>query len=574
MRLALLIALVLLLAGCATVSTPTAPVAGSPMAEQLQREGKHREAAEAWMTQAQATRGGEREHALLQAADAWLQAGDAAAAQSALAQVKRRRLQGDAALQHDLISAELALAAARPAVAAPLLQQSRESVRSDWRPRWHRLRALLFEAQGDAFAAAAERAQRIEDDRRLRSGEAREIERLLAKLANAELAQRSAALPAGHPLYPYAGRSLTQRGLPLPRPYARAAPPLSDTVPPAERDGYRPPQRVAVLLPLSGPLAAAGHSVRDGLLTAYFAESRRRPTLRFFDTAGGLDAALAAAREFGAQLLIGPLGRDEVGNLFERGEPAPPTLALNRAATPPPPGSASFALTPEDEGVAAADRLADRGLLQVVAITQSDDSAQRALQAFRERLRLRGGTVTGEVLLSENNPDYVPALQAGLAAGMPQALFLTLKAAPARLLAAQLELVGLAELPRLSTSLILSGANPRMDGELEGIQFPDLPWLHGLRPALPEPEDLARRLPTAQGPGARLFAFGMDAWRLAAYLEQLGRQPESTVVGATGDLQLDGFGQVVRSPQWAEFAGGRPRPALDGLLLPDAGRAD
>ncbi|HEX5756987.1 MAG TPA: penicillin-binding protein activator [Arenimonas sp.] len=574
MHRVLLAVLLLALTACATVATLPVSAIESPTAERLLREGQFREAAMAWTTQAEDSRGGAREFARLQAADAWLRAGDAAAAQAALDQVRRRRLGDDAALQHDLINAELQLLAGRADAAMPLLMQPRESIRSDWRPRWHRLRAQLFVMRSDNFSAAAERAYLGELDRSDRAAHQREIERLLAKLGNEAIAARTAELPAGHPLYPYAGRSLSQRGLPLPRPYQRSAADLGETVPPADRDGYRPPQRIAALLPLSGPLAAAGNSVRDGLLAGYFGEARRRPELRFFDTARGLDAALAAAREWSAQLLVGPLERDEVTALFERNDSALPMLALNRGSSPPPPGSASFALAPEDDGIAAADRLAERGLLRVLAITQGDDNAQRALLAFRERLQQRGGEVIGEVKLDENNPDYLPALQAALAGGTPQALFLSLKAAPARLLAAQLELVQLAELPRVATSLILSGSNPRMDGELDGIQFPDLPWLHGLRSTLPEPEGLGRRLPTAQGAGARLFAFGLDAWRLAAYLEHLGSHPDASVLGATGELRIDGFGQVYRAPEWAVFAGGRPRPALDGLLLPDSGGHD
>ncbi len=50
-------------------------------------------------------------------------------------------------------------------------------------------------------------------------------------------------------------------------------------------DGYRPPAagRAAAA---SGRLATAAQPVRDGLLSAYYGESRRRPDINFFDTAG------------------------------------------------------------------------------------------------------------------------------------------------------------------------------------------------------------------------------------------------------------------------------------------------
>ena len=167
----------------------------------------------------------------------------------------------------------------------------------------------------------------------------------------------------------------------------------------------------------------------------------------------------------------------------------------------------------------------DRGLRSVLVVTQADDNAQRALGAFRERFKALGGQVITEVTVSEANPDYVPALQAALAGARPDALFLSLKAAQARLLSSQMDTAGLIGVPRVATSLILSGANLRMDTELDGIEYPELPWLLGLRGNLPDPDTIGQTLPSAQGGGARLFAFGMDAWMLAGYLDQLSQRP-------------------------------------------------
>ena len=64
--------------------------------------------------------------------------------------------------------------------------------------------------------------------------------------------------------------------------------------PAAERDGYRPPRKLAVLLPMTGQLATAASPVRDGLLAAYYAERRDRPELAFYDTLGTPAGAVAA----------------------------------------------------------------------------------------------------------------------------------------------------------------------------------------------------------------------------------------------------------------------------------------
>jgi outer membrane PBP1 activator LpoA protein len=335
--------------------------------------------------------------------------------------------------------------------------------------------------------------------------------------------------------------------------------------PPGE-DGYRPPARLAVLLPMSGNLASAGQSVRDGFLAAYYAEARTRPALKFYDSQGtgaGAQSALAKALADGAQMVVGPLTREEVnGALGQAG--AVPTIALNRGSRAPPSGSASFALLPEDEGAQAADRLADRGLLKVLVVAARGDSAQRAVAAFRAQLRERGGDTVGEVPIAGEIPDLTAQL-GGFAVGAApaQAVFLVLDAAQARTVAAQLKASAIAALPRIATSQLLNGIGSRGDVELDGIEYPELPWLLGRYVGLPEAGSLAKSLPAARGGGQRLFAFGADAWKLAAYFERLYNDPAYSLQGATGELHISIAGPVERMPAWAVFSGGRGRPAPD-----------
>ena len=581
MRFALLLLAFALASGCAAPSVrvqpdPSAAAEAPTPARQLADEGRHAEAARAYAGMAQAARGRERDALWLRAADQHALAADLPGQRAALAQSSRRRLEStNDLLLHDLLSAQLRAADGDAAGALALLAQRREAVPASLAPRWHARLAELLRAAGRGFEAAGELAWLASlQTGRARADSVRAIEALVGAESDASLSAQAAALPVGHPLYAYAGRALVQRGLPLPRPFDRSgAAPGFGSFAAADADGYRPPERLAVLLPLSGPLAAAGQSVRDGLLAGYYGETRRRPQVRFYDTGGNDEGALRAAGEAladGAHMIIGPLTRGSVDALF--GMPAldVPVLALNRGQLPPPPGSAAFALSPEEEGMAAADRLLARGFRRILVVTQADDAAQRALAAFRERLQARGGSVTGEVRVADGQPDYVPALQQAIAGGRPDALFLTLKAGPARLLASQLEPAGLEGIARVATSLVLSGGNLRMDVELDGIEYPELPWLIGLRSDLPDADTLGRGLPSAQGGGGRLFAFGLDAWRLAAYLDALQRDPALQVRGATGELQLDPLGIVQRAPAWAVFSGGRARPALDGALLPDA----
>lgn len=406
---------------------------------------------------------------------------------------------------------------------------------------------------------------------RERTALARQIQDTLSTLGNEDLARKSAALPPGHPLYAFAGRELLKRGLPLPRPFENLRGDVAAAFPPADRDGYRPPSRIGVLLPMSGPLASAGNSVRDGFLAGYYGESRRRPQVLFHDTATGVDKAVAEATQAGAQLLVGPLGREEVQGLLADGDTRLPLLLLNRPLHLVPDNSMSFALAPEDDGYAAAERMLARGWRRVVVFGQRDDSSQRARASFRELMQSRGGEILAEVDIPENQGDLSTAINnAKFHSGQAQAIFFALKAPPARILAAQLKTSEFSALPRLATSLILSGGgNARLDAELDGIQFPELPWLLEMGSGLPEADSLGKQLGTARGASQRLFAFGFDAWKLVGYFDKLNNNPGATINGVTGELGIDSQGIVQRKATWAVFSGGHPRRAPESAAAGD-----
>jgi outer membrane PBP1 activator LpoA protein len=561
---------VLILAGCASMGEVTETPPEWRAADAQLAAGDARGAAQSYESFATNAHGALHDIALVRAAFARQQSGNNAAARRDLGGIDGKNLQGEDAMRYRLLRGEFALADNQPAQAASWLQPS-ASIPSSLALRWHRARASALEQTGDRFGAAAELAvlepllpKKEAADARLR------IPRLLAKVDDATLSSRAAALPNGHPLYVYAARALTARGLPLPRPYERSTGWKAATNrPPADPDGYRPPLKLALLLPMSGSIGNASAAVRDGFMTAYYADTRRRPELHIYDTEKDAIAAYRKAVQDGNDFVVGPLARDHVSALFAESDLSVPVLALNRGTSPPPPGNASFSLAPEDEGAAAAQRLLGKNLHRAIAITSKDDAAVRALAAFRDAYAQRGGEIAGEVTLSGSGPNYGSSLKQALADAGDRydAVFLALKAAPARLVATQLPTAGFRAVPRISTSLILSGGGtPRLDQELDGIEYPELTWLLRSVADLPDAAGIGAKLGSARGGGARLYAFGADAYRLSAYLESLALQSDAVMHGATGELRLDEFGNIQHAPEWAVFSGGRARPAGDGAL--------
>lgn len=418
-------------------------------------------------------------------------------------------------------------------------------------------------------------ASALADSNATLTGEARQdnanrIARLLAQLDDPTLSREAAALPVGNPLYRFAGRALLNRGLPLPRPFDRGSNWNFDAGnrPPADPDGYRPPVKMAVLLPLSGSLSRAAAPVRDGLLSGYYGEQRRRPQIKFYDTAGTAGGAISAygrAVAEGSDFVVGPLSRDAVSALF-RDRLSVPVLALNRGNVPPPSGNASFSLAPEDDGIAAAEFLLARNARRVLVINGGGDSMRRAIAAFTEQLQGRGGSIVATLPVGAEPGDMSGALTAAAQSpGGIDAVFLAVVPAQAQAVAPQLSLAGLAGKPRVATSQFVDAGDAAKDHALDGIAFPSQAWDVRSVAGLPSSTSAAELLSTARGPAARLFAFGHDAWLLTAYMEHLATTSGAKIQGATGDLRIDGFGNVVRTPAWSTYSGAAVLPlGLDG----------
>lgn len=541
----------------------------------------------------------QRDHYRLRAAEAWREEGNLAAAATALQGISSKRFDSESMVRLGLLQAELALEANQTAQALSILDRISTQVPAAYRPRYHETRARAAAAFGDAFSAAVERAQLGQLlEKHERAANNVQIHTLLDDVSDEVLAAGAAALSPEHPLYPFAARTLIARRLPLPHPLPRTQLFDEDAAAPMQADGYRPLRRIGLLLPADGALAAAGNAVRDGFFAAYFDEHREKPDVAIYDSGNDSATALEAwrtARAEGVQLIVGPLGREQIAALFEQDDGSVPMLALNRSGTtPPPPGSASFALTPEDEGSAAAERIAQRGGKRVLAIHAGDEQGQRATAALGERLARLGGSIAATVILPAGDPNYSPAIQGALRAlgasfeapmadpesgtkAEPRlvvdvdAIFFAGRTEQARLLVPQLAVASISGLPVYATSQIAAGiGNPRLDRELDGIEFTEAPWLTGRALiGLPDRSALAG-LHNAEGPAARLFAFGIDAFRLVGYYEHLNSDPAATLAGATGELRLDGFGNVQRRPSWARFSGGRIQPAPDQALIGDS----
>lgn len=563
-----LVIVALLLVACA--GPASRDDAAIERAEQAYSAGDFAAAAEMFIAAAGRSAGERRDYLHLRAAESHRQNGDIEGVRRATRPLRTSQLGEAWQLRLELLLAEVALADGRADTALDLLTVPVERVPEPLRPRFHELRARAFEGREDILAMARERARLLQY---LEGAEHAQVAgQLTAVLAATDvetLYRTSAGLSVDEPLKAWIDAALTERGVSPPRLLADGRNPLAPRQPPpTDADGRALYRKVVLMLPLSGALGPAGQAVRDGFFAAYFSAPEPRPQVELLDTGSNVQdigAAYLRALEMDAELVVGPLGREAVTALF--GEPLlpVPVLALNHAdGVAPPPGSAQFGLLPDEEAVAAAERLAQRGIVRAGVVSLPDDWSQRAALAFRMHFESLGGEVVSDIRLGANDYDFSQRAER-LRQADPGGLFLALHGQSARLLVPQLKSAGVGG-SWLAMSRVYGGAPvAAMDRDLDGLEFCDAPWVIGQVSGLPGREELAASLRGVQGQALRLFAFGIDAYRLLGYIDWLHAHPYSFINGATGELSIDASRQVRRKLAWARFQDGIPVP-VEGAL--------
>jgi uncharacterized protein len=625
LRPLLALAVLGLLAGCAQIPhrpepppLPPAVLRGLGQAGRLESTGDLAGAAQLYDRLSTQVPPERRNELLLRAAETWLRVPDLDAAEGVLDRVGRQGLGPEEAWRLRLVEAQLLLGRSRPAEALDLLgTEPPPSAPRALLVRWLRERAQAARQTGD-LPEAARMLSRL-DALLVNPGERLDNQLLLVRTlgalegpAVAELrGSAQGALGGWLDLAqlltsPAARGSGLDLGLAQWRASHPGHPALPELVPEylAElRREQAPPDRVAVLLPLSGRLAPVAAAVSAGILAAYYgAPAQRRSDLRFYDVSDSTQVwpQLQRALADRAQAVIGPLQKAAVQQLAQAGQLPVPVLALNRVSSdvPPPAQLYQFGLAPEDEARQAAEQAWTDGATEALALVPEGDWGRRLLQAFRERWETLGGRLVDYQTYDPSQHDFTapirrllgatdaprgsPSVQprnhgqggAGQTRGDSRALFLAAAAAVVRQLWPQLQFHRLGGVPVYTTSYI-SAAPFKLpeDLDLVGLRYPDIPWL--LRPDDRAPVTLDG-LPQGLLPGypmARLFALGMDSLRLLPALLRLKELPGSSFPGATGDLSLEAPNQIYRRLVWARMTAQGPRPlgAPDGVAASAAG---
>lgn len=603
-----LLVAVLLVSACAQVTRTDRPLLDSithERARSLANAGNYTGAAELYLQSAVTASGSEQQGLYLYAAENFILAGDLDRAANSLDQAGRTQPSGRLLEHGKLLRAKIAIARLHPFDALRLLTPPPAD--GPYIKEYLHVRAEAFLQANQYLQSAAERvalARHLDnDDDRLRNEYA--TWSALNNLTDMELQELRTA-PAPDTLSGWMELvELARLYMHQPDVLAQVTPHWQARYPghPANRTfigellkvmsgAGQPPASIAVLLPLSGMLSSAAAAVRDGIMAAYYdsPDNVSLPVIRFYDTghsAGSAVDAYRQAEQDGMLFALGPLRKEAVQALADLPERTLPALALNRAESAAVSDTPlyQFGLAPEDEAREAARFAWREGHERALALRPDTTWGDRVYAAFETEWQTLGGTILdqqayesratdhGDLLSAMLNLDSSKARHRKLAAILGEDLkfeprrrqdvdmvFLLADPQQARLIRPQLSFYRASSVPVFTTSHVYTGEmNAERDIDLNGITFCDMPWIltqdshwKHLKQAVSDnwPEH-ARRY-------ARLYALGIDAYRVTPMLGQLGNNMFGAYSGVSGNLSLGPGNQVQRTLRCAVFRNGIP----------------
>jgi len=355
---------------------------------------------------------------------------------------------------------------------------------------------------------------------------------------------------------------------------------------------FNTPTSLAILLPESGRFAKAAEAIKIGIMAAYHQTSiDEQPSIRFYDSSmENIVSLYHLAISDGAQLVIGPLNKDNIQELALSTNLTIPVLALNHVNNLAKNNLFQFGLSPIDEVKQLVNKAQSDGIGKALILTPETNHGHRMADYLSEYWQESYNTVLETQHYNNKANDFSVSIKSLLNLDESQyryrktqqvlgrniefterrrtdvdAIFLSATAQKARSIYPQLQFHRATQVPVYALPQVYSGEpNPSMDIDLNNINFCDIPWVfpdtytgEQSKEAL---RDSWQHLPNKY---LRLIALGIDSFNLNSKLEQLSSTPFS---GATGSLSIDSENRITRQLICAKFIKGLPVVQVPAII--------
>jgi uncharacterized protein len=350
--------------------------------------------------------------------------------------------------------------------------------------------------------------------------------------------------------------------------------------------------KITLLLPLKGEIAPTSQAIKNGFLAAFYQARSQHPDLNInvVDTTNAnIGILYQQAVASGANIIVGPLTKQEVEQLSGIGSLQVPTIALNTIDNHA--GNAvnnlyQFGLSPQDEVAQVAAKMYASGLKTAAIVAPAGSWGEKIVANFRDKYEAAGGQIVS-VMAYESKDDLTADVCQLITANPSEmcirhthqnknkkiaiarrqdvaSLFLVATPQLARQIVPLFKFYYAGDLPVFSISSVYSG-NPQtnLDQDINGVYFCDMPWVFPDSPLLtPEQQEIRKQLqaswPDSFAYYSKLYALGVDAFMLALNLHDTLVAPQNGFSGVTGKLVIDNYNHVYRQLEWAQFQNGSP----------------
>lgn len=579
-----LLVLVVFLSACASVGAP-----GTDWIDDLPATGTWPAQARKDVQQARSTADSEKSARLvLQAIKLALDGEKTAHVQSALRVLDTRKLSGENAVLRGTLHARLALLDHHPADAVQYLDSTPDAQESSLRTRWLRLRVRATHGARDWQGEVAARVRLAPSlPGKQKRANQKAIWRALQHLPFDVVARPPPRVQNLDGWYALAYLVKADQGEPYQLAYDLQLwqstyphhpanhfelPRLRNSLP-QTRHSPAVPRQLALLLPLTGSLAPAGHAVLKG-----FRWAGAGTGARVYDTASSSQGAVLAYRRAlasGADWLVGPLGQNAVVAVARLRSGRITELALNSAQpfVAADDGLYQFILGPKAQVRTLAQRALARGQRRAAVLYVDTPWGQEAADDFASVFQKLGGRIIASRPYPHHGKHLGTLVRRFLRAGpggslwrdhadenAVDMLFLVADPQDGRMLKPLLRYYHAVDLPVYATARLLSGRKqPRKNRDLDGITFCAMPFmLSGMKTGRRLRAMAHQRAPDLLRDTPRLLALGADAALLARRLHALRSGQSTYLNGLTGRLVLASDRRILRRLSCARFQDGVP----------------
>ncbi|OCG39127.1 hypothetical protein A9G28_10290 [Gilliamella sp. Fer1-1] len=337
-------------------------------------------------------------------------------------------------------------------------------------------------------------------------------------------------------------------------------------------------KKVALLLPLSGSSRIFGETIRQGYIDAikFFPQEPQQNVIVVDTTSAPMDALIQQAQEQHVELIVGPLLKNEVTKIKELA-PAIPVLALNKVdkTTTSANKMCFFALSPEDEAKDAADHIYSQNKIKPLVLVPQNDLGRRVAQSFAAQwaqlsanssqayVQYFGNAKTLSANMNHNvgislagSPISNDEVSSGemISAGF-DAIYIYASYDELTLIKPMLDMGANKNIGNSSAVMLYSSSKSHVANasddfyyDMNKTEYAEIPMIQKDNVNTKIPSNVQKDYSLM-----RLYAMGIDAWRLTNRFNQLNSYQLNFLDGMTGKLSTSDQCEVTRSLSWQQY---------------------